>query len=65
MHSVIVIFKAYILTGDDVVNKFCTKHVALSCELFMLTNFAETNRLSDNEVSIAQATTFNQHESYR
>ena len=50
-----VIIKAYILTGDDVVSKVGTKHVALSYEPLML-----TNTLSDNEVSIAQAPTFNQ-----
>ena len=53
----------------------CTKHAALSCEPLKLTDFAETNTLSDNEVSVdehhsvktwvgarskSQATTFNQ-----
>ena len=36
------------------VSKVGTKHAALSCEPLMLTNFAETNTLSDNEVSIAE-----------
>ena len=36
------------------VSKVGTKHAALSCEPLILTGFAETDTLSDNEVSIAE-----------
>ena len=42
------------ISGDNEVSKVGTKHAALSCEPLMLTNFAETNTLSDNEVFIAE-----------
>ena len=48
------VIKAYILTGDDCMRKVGTKHAAMTCyPVQYLTNFGETDTLSDQDVVLA------------
>ena len=48
------VIKAHILTGDDCMGKVGTKHAAMTCDpVQYLTNFGETDTLSDQDVLLA------------
>ena len=48
------VIKAHILTGDDCMRKVGTKHAAMTCDpVQYLTNFGETDTLSDQDVVLA------------
>jgi len=47
--------KAHILTGDDCMSKVGTKHAAVACNpVQYLTNFGETNTLSEQDEALAE-----------
>lgn len=49
-----VLIKAHVLSGDDAVSKVGTKHAALVCNPMSLTNFAETNTLTDDDIRVVE-----------
>ena len=46
--------KVHVLSGDDPVSKVVTKHAVLTCNLFSLTNFAETDSLTTVDISVVE-----------
>jgi hypothetical protein len=46
-----ILFKAH---DDDAVSKVGTKHAALACHSMCLTNFAETNLLTEADISVVE-----------
>ena len=49
------VIKAHILTGDDCMSKVGTKHAAVVCDpVQYLTNFGETDTLSDQDIPLAE-----------
>ena len=53
-HKRKILVKAHVLSGNDVVTKVGTKHAALTCNPFSLTNFAETDSLARVDISIVE-----------
>ena len=46
--------KVHVLSGNDDVSKIGTKHAALTCNPFSLTNFAETDSLTTVDISVVE-----------
>ena len=49
-----ILVKVYVLSGKDDVSKVGTKHAALTCNPFSLTNFAETDSLTSVDISVVE-----------
>ena len=49
-----ILVKVHVLFGNDAVSKVGTKHAALTCNPFYLTNFAETDSLTTVDISVVE-----------
>ena len=49
-----ILVKVHVLSGNDAVSKVGTKHAALTCNPFSLTNFAETDSLTTVDISVVE-----------
>ena len=49
-----ILVKVHVLSDNDAVSKVATKHAALTCNPFSLTNFAGTDSLSTVAISVVE-----------
>ena len=49
-----ILVKVHVFSGNDAVSKVGTKHAALTCNPFSLTNFAKTNSLTTVDINVVE-----------